>query len=248
MLIHLSAIMLAGCWCLSAEASRSAGLASGALDHQSAALIDDSRVLGGTEWTSTDGEELKRSIRMRVRSQLRKLPEGQRPIERETEALSKVVADYFMFQREATLEDLLKRYEDRGIDPRPELVQADRERATRAWLKAAGWARNEEVQVDTIEMLTVFLRGRLVGQLRSGGGPINSRRMSTGQFLLEDSAGFTVYEMRVKSTVQVRLGGSELDATVSVLFINDGSHGEWSAISSAFLDVPPATRILPPYP
>jgi hypothetical protein len=195
-----------------------------------------------------DDDELSTQIRNRIRLQLRGLPEAHRPIEREIDSLSNVVSEYFMFQREAALEDLLKRYEDRGIDPRPELVQADRERANKAWLKAAAWARTEEVRVDSIEMLTVFLRGRLVGQLRSSGGPINSRRMSTGQFLLEDSAGFTVYEMRIKSTVQVRLGGSELDATVSVLFINDGPRGEWNAISSALLDLPTGTRILPPYP
>jgi hypothetical protein len=139
-------------------------------------------------------------------------------------------------------------YDKRGIQPRPELIQEDLSSATNAWLKAAAWARNDEVQIDSIEIRTLFLDGKLEGQLWDGGGPVNSRRMSNGKYLLEDSAGFTVYEMRVKSKVQVRLGGQELDATVSVLFINDGPGGVWSAICSALLDIPPATRILPPYP
>lgn len=193
-------------------------------------------------------EEVLVSVREATEQRLRSLPPDTRPNQADLIRLAQACTKYVELNRTGTLQDLLDEYKRRGVTPRPELTQDDRERAERAWAYSTAWARHRTVNTDSIEIVPVFVYGKSVGSLWTGGGPIKSRKMPNGKFLHDDAFGYSVYEMRVSAVVPSFDGKAEFPVVVSIMFINDGEHGDWSPIKTAYREIPDGQRMSIPYP
>lgn len=199
-----------------------------------------------TGMTDAEVDDLHDRIRRKVDAALSGLGGNVRPNNTEASRISVAYADYVVSHSAMSRTQYLENYPH---DEPPDGLDAnDPEQADKTWAHNTAWARNGDIDVDSIRVIPRYFRGTKIDD--SGPrGVAYYRELSNGKQLAIDGAGsFSVYEVFLGVVVPSFDGKQELELELGVALINDGPQGEWSAVSCQYIGVPSGTFVYTPRP
>lgn len=198
-----------------------------------------------TDRLRKEADALESALYKRVRDELTAIMPSMRPSDLEADAIATAYARFIILRRSATREEFI---EQSAREPSPALTDEDTESAERAWQYESSWARHGDISADSIRVLPIFIRGRVVGDFEPR-GMRTSRHLSNGKLLSADTAnGYSVYQVLMDMTVPSIDASEEFEVTLGTMLINDGPQGAWSPISNEFIGIPQGKFAYTPRP
>lgn len=191
---------------------------------------------GVVKLTPEEGASLRRRLVTNVKAAFRQVPDEHMLSMQTPSQVAEAYANFVMLNATGTLQEYLAEKKRSGIEPDYVLVQEDPERARKAWLFSADWARGAPLRAETISILPRYIRGRAVGEEPYLKTTVSPRKLRGGGWLSQDGAGnYTGYE--VLMDVQApSLNGKEIyEVQLGVLIMNDGPYGEWNVIETRYI-------------
>ncbi len=190
--------------------------------------------------------DLVDGIHRKVNVSLKELPVGIRPSNREADRISSAFAGFVKIHRTGSRLEYLESYLHEV--PPASLVNKDPVKADKSWLHSTAWARQGDVDIESIRVTPHFIRGQEIEY----SGPVGNRaiRMLSQGLSLEDGkvGALSAYKIYLSVTVPSYDGKENFNLELGVMMLNDGLNGEWSPVSCEYLGVPMGTFVYTPWP